>query len=191
MAFSHSKYTDARQSYFNEAGRDLHNNYMIYLNFSLFGSRSVPHCAPVDIDHDLPQPDFSSETLSEGRLPNAYRSSDAVALIGHAVGLIVQITNILNDRRCSSNNPRDFVFQLKSLNELLTLAGFAIQVYNGRPLEQGLANAITPEVARCSIVLHEVLDRVKDTLLSQFHTTSVADGAQSGVTGRTVMNLFR
>jgi hypothetical protein len=160
MAFRHSKYTDARQSHFNEVGRDLQNNYTIYLNFSLFGSRSVSsHRAPVDINHDPPRPDPSSS--SEGHL-TIYRSSDAVTVIGNAIGLIVQITSLLNDRN-SSNNPRDFMLQLKSLNELLTLTRFAIDVYNGRPLEQSLAHAVTPEVVRCSVVLQGLLATVKGT----------------------------
>jgi hypothetical protein len=163
MAFSRSKYNDVRQSTFNEVGRDHITNH-IQLNFSLFGSRQTPTHVSLNISDDLLRPTSYPE-ISTPRRPvvTVDRSPDVGLGLESAIGLIIQITDLLIDPRNHSNTHWDLVLELKSLQQTLTLTALAIQEYENRPLGRSVANTITPELARCYNVLQELLSRVKDT----------------------------
>lgn len=123
--------------------------------------RQRPQSNVISIGDNLARPDSGARTLSRSSHFVTYRLSDATAIIGTAIGLIVQITSLLNDRRDSSNNRRDFALQLKLLNQALALTGFAIEVYGDKQLGQSLLNTVTPTVAQCSIVLQDLFGYIK------------------------------
>lgn len=163
MTSSHAEYVDARQSSFNQTGRDWNQNTTnYYISFSLFGPQHQQTTGRVpNINDDLPRPISNRATSCHIVAP--YRSSHTISTIDSAVKLIIQITDQLIDRRDSSNNYRELQSELKYLHQTLMLTRLAIQEYDGRPLGPGLANAITPEVVRCCIVLQEMLGSIVAT----------------------------
>jgi hypothetical protein len=181
MAFSNSQYTDASRSSFIDVGRDSHQTHnnttnihqTIHISFSFFGSQLTPHYAPINLSRNLLRPISTPETLSQGNLV-AYHSSDAVGAVDIAVGLIVQITDLLMDRRDSSSGHWNLALEFESLQKTFILTTRIIQKYDNKPLGQSLAKTITPEVLRCCIVLQQLLDSVSGTWLG-LHFTSICD----------------
>ena len=177
MVLDHSNNTDARGCTFSNVGRDQTNTTII--NISLFGPRPASihqqSHPPLHFTDDLSRPTAGLDSLSQGRLViRPYNSSDAGSIVDSAVSLIVQITDLLIDRRDSSNKHRDLELELKSLHQTLTLTALGIQEYKDRPLGQSLAHTIAEETERCSMVLRELLDRVNDTWLG-LSFTSIGD----------------
>jgi hypothetical protein len=153
MDVSHSN-IDARQSIFNQVGRDMihHQTKHLHINIFLRGSQRTPHPIPTD----LPRP---FQVLSQGSLV-AYRSSDVVAAVDAALGLINQTVELLRDCRNSSNCCLNLILEIHSLQQTLTLARSTVQKYDKTPLAHSLANIIIPEVQRCSLVLQELIDSI-------------------------------
>jgi hypothetical protein len=89
--------------------------------------------------------------------------SDTLPIVGPSISLIVQITNRLIDRGSSSNNHQVSQLQLRSLQQVLTLTGFAIHEYRYTALGPSLTKTIAPEVERCLLVLQELLDQIDAT----------------------------
>jgi hypothetical protein len=116
---------------------------------------------------DVSRPITSSETRK--RLAT-YCSSGALFAIDATVGIIDLITDLLMDCGDSSNSHRDLAFEFESLLKTFTLTRLTIQMYDGKPLGQSLANTITPEILQCFISLRELLDSVNGTRLG-FHFT--------------------
>ena len=179
MAFSGSRYTDASGSTFNDVGRDqthnssINNYQSIHVHLSVSGSGPTLHHLLLDISDDVSSPASNSETVSRGRvLSTTYHSSESetVFAVETVVGLIVQIMHLLIDRKHSASDRRDLELELKSLQQTLTLTGLAIQEYSDRPLGQSMANAITPHVEQCRVVLLDLLDRVNGTRQGLFST---------------------
>lgn len=169
MDFDHPANFDARGGTFNNVHHDQHNNTTINVQiyFTLFGSKQTPHNVPLSSSNDQSRP-----KLSQGKASvTSPHSSDTTSVINIAVGLIVQITDLLIDRRDRSNNRRDLSHELKSLQQTLTLTGLAIRAYEESPLGHCLAHAIAPEISRCCGVLRELLDRVHNTWLGLDLTT--------------------
>jgi hypothetical protein len=176
MAFSHSRYTDARGGAFNDVGHDqiIQNTYNLSISISLFDSgRALPQIFPASSSfggHPLrltSAPETRPEALlqTSGRaLVAASRPHETVTcVIDTAVGLIVQTTALLLDCRDTSKTHLDLKLELTSLQNTLTLTGFAIQEYDDRPLGRSLANTITPEVERCRLVLQELHNKLDGT----------------------------
>ena len=174
MAFKKSRYTDASRSTFNDVGRDqiqnntIINHQTIHVHLSASGSgQTLQHLH--NISNDLPRLTPNFDTLSQGNvLSTMYQTVSAVETV---VGLIIQITHLLMDRRNARNNHRDMELELNSLQETLTLAKLAIQAYGDRPLGRSLANTITPQVERCRVVLLQLLDGVNSTRQGLFFTS--------------------
>jgi hypothetical protein len=70
MAFSHSKYTDASHSCFNDVGRDSHQTHnnintihdqSVHIHFSLLGSKQASHRVRVDLSDNPSRTIYSSE----------------------------------------------------------------------------------------------------------------------------------
>jgi hypothetical protein len=180
MVFDHANNTDARGGTFNDIGRD-HNvtiiNQVIHISQSAWDSRYLPLSFGNDLSH--PPPGLES-SRPDGRLQIiASYHSQASPVVDNdaAVRLAVQITHLLMDRRDSANTHRDLIHELKSIHQTLALTGLAVQEYYGQPLGQSLVNAINPEVARCFIVLQELLCRV--------------DGTWWGLGSTNISNLWR
>lgn len=94
-------------------------------------------------------------------IPPPPHSRGTVSIVDITLGLIVQITHLLLDRRReASNNHQDLPDELKSLHQTLAVIRLAIEEYESRPLGQGLANTINPAVEQCYMILHELLDRI-------------------------------
>jgi hypothetical protein len=89
-----------------------------------------------------------------------------------ATGLIAEITCFLIGRKCSSDYRQDFVAELESLHQLLTLTSLTIQKYGNTPLGQSLVNMINPEIKQCSAALQKLVDSTNGTWLD-FTITSV------------------
>jgi hypothetical protein len=171
MAFNDAGYVDARQSTFIRAGRDqtmIHNHYHIYI--SPYGDSRLRPRIGIDISDNLSLPIGSPETLPQGSFV-PYCSYDAVPIVGGAIALIDQITELLMDCRQSSSGRRDLVLELESLRKTLVLTRLTIRKYDNRPLGQSLAKTITPEVLRCSFILQELLDSVDGAWLDFSITT--------------------
>ena len=160
MAFSHASYVDARQSTVTQVGRDQIQNYNYFIIISPSISPKRPRIA-VDTIDTLPQPIGTS--LKECIV--SHSSSNAVGIIGTTVGLIEKITEQLMDCRQSSNAHLDLALELESLQMTLSLTRLAVQMYENKPLGQGLANTITPEVMRCYCILSELFDSINGTWL--------------------------
>jgi hypothetical protein len=153
MDFSHSS-IDARHTNFNQVGRDMihHQTKHLHINIFLPGSQRTRHPIPAD----SPRP---SQILSQGSLV-AYRSSDVVAAVDAALGLVNQTVELLHDCRNSSSCRLNLTLEINSLQQTLTLARSTVQKYDKTPLARSLANIITPEVQRCSLVLQELIDSI-------------------------------
>jgi hypothetical protein len=169
MDFSHSN-IDARQSSFNQVGGDWNQHTTIHkhtlISISCFGPRQINYHSLDNLSDVLPLvPVSSPKTLSPRCLITASCSSDTPRVVNTGIGLIVQITNRLIDRSDSSSNHQVLQLQLRSLQQILTLTGLAIQEYCDRPLGQSLAKTITPEVERCLLVLQELLEHADATWL--------------------------
>jgi hypothetical protein len=155
---------DARQSTFNQVGRDLHDhrttihNYHIYI--SPCGSRRRSHRIGVEIDNDLRRPIGNSNILPP-RSSVAYSLSETAAKVDAAVCLIDQLTELLSD----SNSHWKLALELQLLQTSLTLIRSTVQKYDKTPLAYSLANTTTPEVLRCSIVLQELIGNIHRTWL--------------------------
>lgn len=176
MAFSRSRYADARRSTFNDVGHDqtiVYNSgptvHNVHIHFSLFGSAQTPHHLPPsprtsnDDNSNILQPTSESRTSSQRRLVTTHHFSETAFVVETAVGLIVEIATVLIDRRDVSNNNWDFELELKSLRQTLSLTGLAVQEYRHSPLGQSLANTITPEAEQCCAVLRDLLHGIDDT----------------------------
>jgi hypothetical protein len=183
MTSNHISYTDARGSNFNDVHRDQiwhHNNItinwpVIHVNLSLFGLGWTHQSVPLSSGNDLSLPTSGFRILSGGQpLVAPHHSFDSISAIGTAVNLIIKITSLLIDQTDSSNNRRDLVLELKLLHQILTLTGLAVQEYEIRPLGQGLAHTITPEIERCCTALQELLDKASSTWLG-LNSTSMSD----------------
>jgi hypothetical protein len=177
MAFSHAGYVDARQSNFNQIGRDYHqttfHNPTIHYHIYLSPSRSPrrPHRIAIDIADPLSPLIGITDITPQGR-PVTYSSSDAVGIIGASIGLVDQITDSMTGYGQSSNGHRDLALELGSLQRTLTLARLAIQVYDDKCLGQSLTNTMTPGALRCFFELQELLDSINGSWLD-FSITSV------------------
>jgi hypothetical protein len=129
-------------------------------NFCLFGfftaeSRQTANNIQDNHSKELSRPTLCNGLKSQrGVAAKSCHSLDALSIINIAVGLIAQLAEKLIRRGDPSNN------QLRSLNQTLTQLGIAIQVYDGRPLGQSLANTITPEVEQCVVLLRVWLHNV-------------------------------
>ena len=176
MALRDARYIDARQATFNEVGRDLNNNTTVihsgqtihnHIQICYFGPQSIRHYGALCTD--VSRPIISSETR---RRLVTYCSSDALFAIDAAAGIIDLITDLLMDCRDSPSDHRDFALEFESLQQTFTLTRLTIQMYDGKPLGQSLANTITPEVLRCFITLRELLDSVNG-MRQGFHFTSI------------------
>jgi hypothetical protein len=173
MDFGRSNSIDARQSTFNHVDGDyhqhyLHQHYHIYISPS--DSRRKRHHIAVDISKDLPRRKHTPRILPRRRLDAA--PSHAVVVVDLAVDLIDQFVELMNDFRDSSISYRDLRLELQSLQITLTLSRLAIQQFDNKPLGQSLANAITPEILRCLVVLQESLHGFNGAWLG-FDITSV------------------
>jgi hypothetical protein len=169
MAFSHSRHIDASRSTFNSVGGNQLTVYNIH--FSLFGSgrTHLPH----NFD-TLPRPTSVPDTSSQEAAPaTAYHSSSLVSEADTALGIIVQIKDLLIDGRDSSYNHMELVHALKSLQEILIFVKLAVQEYNDRPLSQSLAYAVTPAMLQCNEVLQHLLEKVDGTRIG-LQLTSIA-----------------
>ena len=154
MAFSHSNYTDASRSTFNDVGHDQTFNNNVRINHAtisicLSGSGQTlqllgPTAGPGTLLQSVPVP--------------TYHPSAIVSAVDIAVGLIVNIVRLLLTE--SSDGHRHLERELKSLCQSLILTRSAIQVYEYTPLGQSLANTIHPEIGRCHAVLQETLDKI-------------------------------
>jgi hypothetical protein len=171
MAFSHSRYTDVRQSTFNETGRDHISINQTHVHFSLFGSSGR---APIQIPRNsrdllLPTTLYDRTAFRGNSLAATYyNTSDTGSVLDTAAYLIVQIADRLMDGRNTSNSHRNLAFELESLYHTLTMTGLAINGCDGRPLGQSLANTITPEVEHACFVLQKFLSRANSTWLGLF-----------------------
>jgi hypothetical protein len=168
MVLNHSRNIDARGSTINSIGRDQTHTTInfIQISCSLFGSGQTRQPPLHFKEGRSPLPVSQNAIFSEERLISPLHPPlDAGPIIDKSVGLIVQITRLLHDRRDGSNSQRDLVHELKSLHQTLTLTGLAVQEYEGRPLGQSLANTITLEVGRCRVVLQELFDGINGTWL--------------------------
>jgi phage terminase Nu1 subunit (DNA packaging protein) len=87
-----------------------------------------------------------------------------------ATGLTVKILQLLIDRRESSDD-RALVQELKTLQQILTLVGLAIQTYEYTPLGRNLADNIIPEVEQCRVVLDELFHKINSYREGLFPTS--------------------
>lgn len=169
MALSHSYYPDARQSTFNDVrGSQTNESY----NITIISS------APDRILHQLlPKLDdvVQKSTPSPGglsqRITYQFEANSAGDI---AIGLIIEIMQLLISQRQFSDNHRDLELELESLYQSLILAGLAIQSYQYSPLGRHLANTITPEMKQCRVVLQELLNKVSATRQS-FDSTCISN----------------
>jgi hypothetical protein len=174
MSVSRARYVDARQSTFNQAGRDLHNHHTVqyHIHVSPGNSQQGSHRVAIDITNNTlsqrPSPDSSAQ-----RQLVRYPSSDVVLDVDTATGLIDEITCFLIGRKRSWSNRRDLVAELESLHQLLTLTNLTIQKYGNTPLGQSLVNMIDPEIKQCSAALQKLVDSVNGTWLD-FTITNVS-----------------
>jgi hypothetical protein len=169
MDFGHVEQLDARQSTFNQAGRDIIH---YHIHISPLESSSKAHYITINNGNNLSRPTSCPDSLSR---PShlVCLSSDAAPDVDSTTGLIDQITRFIHaDRRSSSNKRHDLTIELESLHQTVTLTKLTVQRYNGTPLGQSLANMINPEIRLCSATLQKFLDIVKVTCLD-FSSTSI------------------
>jgi hypothetical protein len=167
MDFSHSN-IDARQSAFNQVGRDQWNQYTVHIHRQTvinIGQGQTHYHFPDNLSHVLPRPVSGPETLPQRYVSTTtYCSSDTLPIVDPSISLIIQITNRLINHNDSSNH-QILQLQLRSLQQILTLTGLAIHEYCDTPLGQSLAKTMAPEVERCFLALQELLDQVNATWL--------------------------
>jgi hypothetical protein len=119
------------------------------------GQCKLFHCSSVPLAKFLLHSATSTEALFRGvgsqAVPTIYTP------IEHSTRMIIDITASLK----SSERHLDLIQELKLLNELLSLAGVAIEIYSCTPLGPGLAGVINKTAFRCCIVLQELFERIK------------------------------
>lgn len=166
MAFSHSRYTDARRSNFQDIGRDYTSNNVhfdnrtININLSVSGI-TVEAITNVlrdfNVGDKLPPPTSSSQK----NLVPLYRTSTTASGIDVATRLIVRIMQLLIDPGAWQENYRDLKRELESLHQILVLTGLAFQVYQFTPLGHNLGRVVDSEVQRCGVLLQDLLAKTQ------------------------------
>lgn len=163
MVLDHSY--NASGSTFNSVGGNQINNY--------YNSTILNYCSSFsgcNLPGPLLQFTASSGTrIQRSRTTDCSTDSNAVFFIGIADRLISHISNSLVGRT-DSLNLHGMERLLEGLQQILFLTGRAIFVYHDSPLGQSLANAITPEVERCCVLLSELLNKVRDTRVGLIYT---------------------
>jgi hypothetical protein len=118
------------------------------------GQCKLFHCSSVPLAKLLPSA-TSTEALFRGvgsqAMPTIYTP------VEHSTRMIIEIIASLK----SSERPLDLIQDLKLLNEMLSLAGVAIQTYSCTPLGPGLAGVINQIAFRCCIVLQELIENIE------------------------------
>jgi hypothetical protein len=151
-AFNQASNVDARHGNYYQTNTTT--NYYLF-SFLTAGSRQTANNIQDSHSKELPRPTLRNGLKSQrGVATKSCHSSDALSGISTAVRLTTQLTERLIRRGDPPNN------LLGSLNQTLTQFGIAIQLYDGRPLGQSLANTITPEVEQCVVLLRVWLHNV-------------------------------
>ena len=168
MSF-HSGHTDARQSTFNNVGRDQYNNPIIII------ANPSPDRTLHDLLRDLGHVSQSATSIlsPRGVLTRPYQSG-AGSAGDVAAALIIKIVQLLIDHRGSPNVNRALKLELEMLHQILTLTGLAIQTYAYTPLGQSLANNIIPKVEACCAVLEELFHKI-NTCRQGLYPTSIGN----------------
>jgi hypothetical protein len=172
MDFSRAGFVDARQSTFNQVGRDqtIYNRIQYHISISPVGSQQRPYRFAVDVGaNSLSRPRSGPDILSQGNHLVTHRATPDVDT---TTGLIEQIIPLLIDHSYVSRNCWDLAIELESLHQTLTLTKLAIHKYEDTPLSQNLANIIAPEVKQCSAALQKLWDSLDGTWLN-FSITSI------------------
>jgi hypothetical protein len=119
------------------------------------GQCKLFHCSSVPLAKLLLSSATSTDALFRGvglqAVPTIHTPFE------HSTRMIIDIIALLK----SSERHLDLIQDLKLLNEMLSLAGVAIQAYSDTPLGPGLASVINEIAFRCCIVLQELFERIK------------------------------
>lgn len=144
---------DARGCIFNQVGGDQ-------ISYNYYGP---VYCYPSS--HYLLCNNLSRHPATPSQLErNLLVTDDTVSVIRGTALLVDQISNLLIGSPVnSSTNYRDLEHLLRRLHQMLCLANRAIELYDNRPLGQGLTEAITLEVGQCCLLLRELLERINGT----------------------------
>jgi hypothetical protein len=154
--FRYVENLDARQSTFNQSGRDI-NYYFISISPRF---EQNPHPIAIDIYDNLSRPASGPDSLSQGSHMVTDSSTDLDE--DTTIRLIDQIS------RTCSNNRQDFAVELESLRQTLALTKLATQKYANTPLGQSLTDIVSLEIKLCSATLRNILDNLDSTCVD-FH----------------------
>jgi len=156
--FNHASDIGAKDSSFNEVGRDQTNNtYNIVYNLVSAPERGLVFHRPGPISPlQVPHSETSSRTIV---LRPTFRSAPSSAR--HiAARLIVEIVQSLMDSG-TSDQFCDLKENLNTLQQTLDLTGLAIDAFQCIPLGRILASTIGNETEQCIGVLRELLSAIR------------------------------
>ena len=161
---------DARHYTFNKANRDQFNIHQHY-HFHCFDD---PRIRQQSKYRGTQKPTSGPQTLASYQHSLPMARYHAVSGVDSGVDLVDQIKTLLINYRDFSKSRREFELELISLQQILTLTGLAIHVYNDRQLGQTLFHTLSPEVERSCVILQRLLGSIDDTWLG-FRFTSIVD----------------
>lgn len=145
--------TDARQSTFNDVGRDQ----IVTTTNNIIMPNSTVHHLISNYTEDQPIMSFVAAPLSHSGLPTPVCYSEA----GDKAACLIIDTMQLLMVRAPSDNHHHLKQELESMQQTLTLTRLAIQAYEHSPLGRSLTNAINEEVEGCRVILQELLDKIR------------------------------
>jgi hypothetical protein len=155
--FDHASDIDARDSSFNDVGRDQTNIYNVYYNLVSAPERGLVLHRPGPIP-PLQAPNSGTSSRTIVLRPTFHSAAGSARHI--AARLIVEIVQSLMASGISDQF-RDLKEDLNTLQQALALTGLAIDAFQCIPLGRILARTIGNETDQCIGVLRELLSAIR------------------------------